>query len=450
LRSGLDGHVTVIGGGLAGSEAAWQVARQGVPVTLYEMRPMRTTAAHQTDRLAEIVCSNSLGSNAVDRALGLLKAELRRLGSLILACADASAVPAGDALAVGREAFSDAVTQAILKEPLITLLREEVTEFPPSGPGEATIVASGPLTSPALAKELQHLAGEESFYFFDAMAPIVTAESIDMSIAFRATRWRRPDEEGAGQYINCPMDQAEYEAFVDAVKRADKLPLEEFSGDAAGRRYFEGCLPIEVLAERDPLALAYGPMRPVGIRDPRTDRRPHAVVQLRQDNVAGSLYNLVGFQTNMRWSEQARVLRMIPGLQNAEFVRLGQMHRNAFVDSPRLLLPTLQWHDRPDLLLGGQITGTEGYVGSTASGLLAGLNAARIVRGLQPVSLPATTMLGALVNYITHAKSEDFQPMKANMGIMPALAEPLRGKRERGAAYAARALGDLEAFLALL
>ena len=473
--------VVVIGAGLAGSEAAWQAAQRGAQVTLYEMRPGRMTPAHETDRMAELVCSNSLGSNLPDRALGLLKNELRRLGSLIIACADRTAVPAGAALAVGREAFSQAVTEAIASHPNITVRREEVTAIPEN---VLTVIATGPLTSASLVGAIRALTGQDSLYFFDAMAPIVTAESVDMEIAWRGNRWQRgsrgveeqrSDDAGelvslstclpdpSGDYINCPLTRDEYFAFVEAVSAAEKASLHEFEADEAARRYFEACLPIEVLAGRDPQALAFGPMTPIGLRDPRTGRRPFAVVQLRQDNVAGTLYNLVGFQTNIKWSDQERVLRMIPGLARAEFVRFGQMHRNTFIDSPRLLRPTLQWHDRESLFFAGQITGTEGYVGSTASGLLAGLNAVRVALGQPPVTLPATTMMGALFHYITQARAVDavpdepparraaaFQPMKANFGLMPELDAPPRDKRKRHAVYAERALVDLEAWLAAL
>jgi methylenetetrahydrofolate--tRNA-(uracil-5-)-methyltransferase len=477
----LPAAVVVIGAGLAGSEAAWQAAQAGAHVTLYEMRPGRTTPAHETDRLAELVCSNSLGSNLPDRALGLLKNELRRLGSLIIACADRTAVPAGAALAVGRGAFSQAVTDAILAHPRITLRREEMSAIPEN---VLTVIAAGPLTSAPLAEAIRALAGQDSLSFFDAMAPIVTAESIDMEIAWRGNRWQRgssgveeqrSDDAGElvslstclpdppGDYVNCPLTRDEYFAFVEAVNAAEKTELHEFEADEPARRYFEACLPIEVLAARDPQALAFGPMTPMGLRDPRTGRRPFAVVQLRQDNVAGTLYNLVGFQTNIKWSDQERVLRMIPGLARAEFVRFGQMHRNTFIDSPRLLRPTLQWHDRDGLFFAGQITGTEGYVGSTAGGLLAGLNAVRVARGQPPVTLPPTTMMGALFHYITQARAVDavpdepparraaaFQPMKANFGLMPELVAPPRDKRKRHAAYADRALVDLEAWLAAL
>jgi methylenetetrahydrofolate--tRNA-(uracil-5-)-methyltransferase len=455
-------NVVVIGAGLAGSEAAWQAAQRGAQVMLYEMRPVRMTAAHQTDRMAELVCSNSLGSNLPDRALGILKNELRRLGSLNIACADASALPAGDALAVGRDDFSRAVTEAVSGHPNISVRRLEVTGFSDFLPGlghEASerapvplVVATGPLTSPALSEAVRDLAGQRDLYFFDAMAPIVALDSINLDVAFRANRWDKTpggaEIEDTGDYINCPMSKEEYYGFVEAVNAAEKISLREFERDAEAQRYFEGCLPIEVLAGRDPDALAYGPMRPVGLRDPRTGRRPWAVVQLRQDNVAGTLYNIVGFQTNIKWGDQERVLRMIPGLENADFVRFGQMHRNTFINSPQLLRPTLQWHDRPSLFFAGQITGTEGYVGSTAGGWLAGVNAFRITQGHEPIALPPTTMMGALFHYITHAEPAEFQPMKANLGLLPPLDSPPHGKRERAAAYAARAQADLEAAVA--
>jgi methylenetetrahydrofolate--tRNA-(uracil-5-)-methyltransferase len=447
-----DPDVVVLGAGLAGSEAAWQAAQRGLRVRLYEMRPLRTTPAHQTDQFAELVCSNSLGSSAPDRALGLLKNELRRLGSLNIAAADAHAVPAGDALAVDRDAFSDEITRRVSAHPGIEVRREELTTLPTSRP---TIVATGPLTSPALAETIRRFAGENHLFFFDAMAPIVTADSVNLEVAFRANRYglsrRRSAPADApgerGDYLNCPMNDEEYEAFVAAVNAAEKISLRDFEQDDESRRYFEGCLPIEVLAARDVQALAYGPMRPVGLTDPRTGRRPCAVVQLRQDNVASTLYNLVGFQTNIRWGDQERVLRMIPGLEHAEFVRFGQMHRNVFINSPRLLRPTLQWHDHDDLFFAGQITGTEGYVGSTASGLLAGINAALVATGQAPVIMPTTTMLGALLHYITHAEAKDFQPMKANFGLLPALPELVRDKRLRSVAHAARATEALEQVL---
>ncbi|HHS97059.1 MAG TPA: FADH(2)-oxidizing methylenetetrahydrofolate--tRNA-(uracil(54)-C(5))-methyltransferase TrmFO [Chloroflexi bacterium] len=433
-------RLVVVGGGLAGSEAAWQAAERGVEVVLYEMRPRKMTPAHVTDRLAELVCSNSLGSDLPDRAPGLLKAELRRLGSLILACADATRVPAGSALAVDRERFAEEVTRRIEAHPRIRVVREEVTEIP-EGP---VVIATGPLTSESLTRAIGDLTGQEYLYFYDAMAPIVTAESIDMSIAFRASRYGR----GGADYINCPMTREEYERFVDALVTAERIPLRDFEREDP--RFFEGCLPIEVLAARGRDALAYGPLRPVGLIDPRTGKRPYAVVQLRRDNLAGTLYNMVGFQTNLRYGEQERVFRMIPGLERAEFVRYGQMHRNTFLNAPLLLEPTMAFRGRPGLFFAGQITGVEGYVGSVGSGWVAGVNAARFVLGEEPLVLPRTTMLGALCYYVSHADPRTFQPMKANFGLLPPLSPPVRDKRRRYRAYVERALADLEAALAAL
>jgi methylenetetrahydrofolate--tRNA-(uracil-5-)-methyltransferase len=432
-------RVIVIGGGLAGSEAAWQAAERGMEVTLYEMRPEQMTPAHVSDRLAELVCSNSLGSNLTDRAPGLLKEELRRLGSLVLACADENAVPAGGALAVGRESFARAVTERIVSHPRITLRREEIRSIPE---GQTTIVATGPLTSATLAGEIADLSGSKHLYFYDAMAPIVSIESVDTSIAFRASRYDRG--EGDGDYVNCPMSQAEYERFVRELVGAESIPLRDFEQEDA--KFFEACLPVEVMARRGERALAFGPLKPVGLTDPRTGQRPYAVVQLRQDNQAGTLYNLVGFQTNLKWGEQERVFRLIPGLERAEFVRFGQMHRNTFINSPALLRPSMQFRTRDDLFFAGQITGSEGYVGSIATGLVAGLNAARLARDQEAVSFPPTTMLGALCAYVCSADPAGFQPMKANFGLLPALDPPVRKKRARYAAYARRALADLEAF----
>ena len=441
--------VIVIGGGLAGCEAAWQAASRGLRVALYEMRPLRPTPAHQTGDLAELVCSNSLGSNLPDRAPGLLKQELRRLGSLILACADATAVPAGGALAVGREAFSGAVTRAIARHPRIEVIRAEVTEIPEEA---LTVIASGPLTSDRLAASLARLCGEPSLYFYDAVAPIVAYESINQEHAFRATRY----DHGDADYVNLPLTRDEYDAFVAALGSAEMHSLRDFERE--DKRFFEACLPVEVLAKRGPLALAYGPLRPVGLIDPRTSRRPYAVVQLRQDDRAGSLYNLVGFQTNLTWPEQKRVFGMIPGLERAEWVRYGQMHRNTFLDAPHLLDATTRFRGRPNLFLGGQIAGTEGYAGSTASGLVAGLNAARSALGQEPLIFPRTTVLGALLAYIAGGElasgdqgpgmsGDGFQPMKPNFGLLPPLNPPVRRKRERYAALVARAQRDLDEFL---
>lgn len=436
-----DRVLNVVGGGLAGSEAAWQAAERGIEVILWEMRPHRMTPAHVSDRLAELVCSNSLGSDLPDRAGGLLKAELRRLGSLILACADEARVPAGGALAVGRERFAELVTQRIEAHPRITIRREEVTRVP-EGP---VIIATGPLTSSALAEDIGRLVGEAYLYFYDALAPIVTRDSINMEIAFRASRYGRGEDE-EGDYINCPLDEEEYRRFVEALLSAKRIELRDFEKEDP--KFFEGCLPIEVQAARGPDALAFGPLRPVGLIDPRTGKRPYAVVQLRQDDLAGTLYNMVGFQTNLLWPEQRRVFRLIPGLENAEFVRLGQMHRNTFLNAPRLLRPTLQYRGRDDLFFAGQITGVEGYVGNAGTGLLAGINAARLMKGEPLWVLPPETMLGALIHYICHADPRHFQPMKANFGILPPLEPPVRNKRQRYARYSERALAALEAFLA--
>jgi methylenetetrahydrofolate--tRNA-(uracil-5-)-methyltransferase len=434
----------IIGGGLAGSEAAWQAAQRGLKVHLYEMRPIRQTGAHQTHDLAELVCSNSLGSDLPDRASGLLKNETRLLGSMLLECAESASLPAGGALAVDREFFARRVTERIESHPNIEVVREEVKQIPDS----PAIIASGPLTSPALSQSIAKLGREEHLYFFDAIAPVIHAESIDMNIAFRASRYGTGEQE-EGDYINCPFTQEEYYRFVEALLHAERIELRSFeeaikTGVKAGH-FFEGCLPVEIIAERGLDSLAFGPMRPVGLRDPRTGKRPYAVVQLRQDNLAGSLYNLVGFQTNLRFPEQKRVFRLIPGLENAEFLRHGQMHRNTFIASPKLLRPTLQHVTRDDLLFAGQITGVETYMGNIATGLLAGVNVARLLNGEQPITLPQTTMLGALCHYITHADLKDFQPMKANFGILPPLEFTTKvGKRERSRIYAERALADLQ------
>jgi len=434
-------EVTVVGGGLAGSEAAWQLAERGHHVELFEMRPDRPTGAHATQQLAELVCSNSLGSQLQDRAPGVLLAELEHLGSLLIECARQTELPAGGALAVDRSAFSDLVTERLDKHPLIDVVREEVRSIP----GGVAVIATGPLTSPAMSDELAKLSGEQHLYFFDAISPIVEADSIDRSIAYRASRYGRGVRE-EGDYINCPMTEDEYGTFVQALISAERIPLRSFEsaisdGVRAGmHRYFESCLPLEILAERGEKSLAFGPLRPVGLDDPRTGRRPYAVVQLRQDDLVGDLYNLVGFQTNLKYGEQRRVLRMIPGLEQAQFARYGQMHRNTFMNSPQLLEPTLQFRGRKDLFFAGQITGVEGYMGNIATGLLAGVNAARLTDGEEPLELPPETMLGALCHYITHAAPKNFQPMKANFGILPPLPPGKRmNRRERARAHAARA-----------
>jgi methylenetetrahydrofolate--tRNA-(uracil-5-)-methyltransferase len=434
----------VIGGGLAGSEAAYQAAQRGLKVRLFEMRPTLQTGAHQTHDLAELVCSNSLGSNLPDRASGLLKNEMRMLGSMLLECAETASLPAGGALAVDRELFARLVTERIEAHPKIEIIRQEIKEIP----NTPTIIAGGPLTSPALSESIAALSSEEHLFFFDAIAPIVHADTIDMETAFRASRYDK-GEQDEGDYINCPFTKDEYYTFVAALLQSQRIELRTFedaikSGVKAGR-FFEGCLPVEIIAERGVDSLAFGPMRPVGLRDPRTGKRPYAVVQLRQDNLAGSLYNLVGFQTNLKFPEQKRVFRLIPGLENAEFLRYGQMHRNTFIASPRLLRPTLQHIQRDDLFFAGQITGVEGYMGNIATGLLAGWNAARLLHDEETLTLPQTTMLGALCHYVTHADLKDFQPMKANFGILPSLELTSKiGKRERGSAYAERAIADLQ------
>lgn len=433
----MEPSVIVIGGGLAGSEAAWQLAERGFAVDLYEMRPRKTTGAHVSDQLSELVCSNSFGSKLPDRASGLLKTELDMLRSLLLDCAEQAAVPAGGALAVDREAFSQSVTNALTSHPNIRIIREEMTAIPDA----PTIIASGPLTSPALAEKIAQLTGQEHLYFYDALAPIVAADSIDMSIAFRASRYGRGDED-EGDYINCPMNRDEYERFVDAVLAAEKIELRDFERE--DEHFFEGCLPVEQIASRGRDALAFGPMRPVGLTDPRTGRRPYAVVQLRQDNLMGSLYNLVGFQTNLRWGDQKTVLRMIPGLENAEFLRYGQMHRNTFINSPTLLHPTLAFMGRASLFFAGQITGVEGYMGNVATGLVAALNMARTLQNKPTWTIPTTTMLGALCHYVTHAEPKHFQPMKANFGILPELPTRIKDKRARYAAYVERATNDMK------
>ncbi len=441
-------RVHVIGGGLAGSEAAWQLARHGVPVTLHEMRPMRSTAAHRGPGLAELVCSNSLRSDDAEaNAVGLLHEEMRRAGSLILAAADATRVPAGSALAVDREAFSAAVEDALAGEPLVTVCREEV-EGPPPEIWDSVIIATGPLTSPALAEALRDLTGEDALAFFDAIAPVVHRETIDFTKAWFQSRY---DKGGGRDYINCPLSREQYEAFIAALLSAEAMEFKAWEKDTP---YFEGCLPIEVMAGRGRDTLAHGPMKPVGLTNPHEPGvRCHAVVQLRQDNALATLYNMVGFQTKLRHGEQIRVLRMIPGLENAEFARLGGLHRNTFINSPRLLDATLRLKARPALRLAGQITGCEGYVESAAIGLLAGRFAAAERKGRAPRLPPPTTALGALLGHITGgATAETFQPMNINFGLFPPLdaeigRRPPRG-RERKQAMSARALTDLAGWLA--
>lgn len=431
-------ELIIVGGGLAGCEAAWQAAESGVEVSLYEMRPVRMTPAHETEGLAELVCSNSLGSNRPDKAPGLLKSELRGLGSLIIACAEATAVPAGSSLAVDRDAFSNLVSERVAAHPLITVIREEVTAIP-AGPA---IIATGPLTSSSLAGQIGALTGQDHLYFYDAVSPIVQADTIDMTVAFRQSRYDRGERE-EGDYINCPMTREEYETFVAALLSAETITLKQFEREDP--HFFEGCMPVETLARRGEQALAFGPMRPVGLIDPRTGRRPYAVVQLRQDNLAATLYNIVGFQTNLRWGEQKRVLRLIPGLAGAEFARYGMLHRNTYINAPATLHPTLQYRNRADLFFAGQITGVEGYAGNAATGLLAGINASRMLQSGHPVILPPSTMLGALCHYIAHSTPRDFQPMKANFGILPPLHDGV-AKGDRPELYVNRALTAMRRF----
>ncbi|MFS8924422.1 FADH(2)-oxidizing methylenetetrahydrofolate--tRNA-(uracil(54)-C(5))-methyltransferase TrmFO [Synechococcus sp. B60.1] len=428
--------IHVVGGGLAGTEAAWQIAQLGVPVILSEMRPVRQSPAHHTDQLGELVCSNSFGALASDRAAGLLKEELRQLGSLVIATADRHAVPAGGALAVDRARFSQALTEAIANHPLITLRREEVTEIPEG----IAVLCTGPLTSEPLAKALQAFTGLEYLSFFDASSPIVTGDSLNRAVVFQASRYDR----GEAAYLNCPMTEAEYERFWQALVEAEQVPLKDFEKEE--RKFFEGCLPIEEMARRGKDTLRFGPLKPVGLVDPRTGTRPYAVVQLRQEDKAGKLWNLVGFQTNLKWGEQQRVFRLIPGLEAAEFVRFGVMHRNTFLNSPRLLLPTLQFRRRPTLFAAGQLVGTEGYACAVAGGWLAGQNAARLALGLPLITLPPETMMGSLFQFISSANPKYFQPMPANFGLLPELeGQKVRSKQERYGRYRDRALAALAA-----
>ena len=430
--------VSVIGAGLAGCEAAWQLARRGFDVRLYEMKPKKFSPAHRYPGMAELVCSNSLKAMRLSSAAGLLTEEMERLGSLTVPCAKACAVPAGGALAVDREAFSDLVTDKIRAQGNIDVIEEEVTSLP-DGP---VVVATGPLTSQKLSEHIRSLLGEEYLSFFDAAAPIVTAESLNMERCFFAARYDRGDDD----YINCPMNKEEYEAFYEALVSAERAPIHDF--DVMNPKVYEGCMPIEVMAQRGHDTIRFGPLKPVGLRDPRTGRRPWAVVQLRTENAEKTLFNLVGFQTNLKFPEQKRVFGMIPGLRNAEFVRYGVMHRNTFLDSPRLLDADFSFRRRPDLFFAGQMTGVEGYMESAVSGLLAGMNAARRLEGRAPVILPETTMSGALSRHVAQSESKDFQPMGANFGIFPPIEPHIRDKRARYAAFAERALRDLGASLA--
>jgi len=431
--------VRVIGGGLAGSEAAWQIASHGVAVTLYEMRPVRPTAVHKTDRLAELVCSNSFRGDKLDNAVGLLKEEMRRLGSLVMRVAEESRVPAGAALAVDRDKFAQTITATIAEHPLIAVVRDEVTSIPPSSESDPVIIATGPLTSDALAADILALVGGEHLSFYDAISPIVLAESIDRSKVFRASRWNRGTDE-EGDYLNCPFTRDEYDRFYDALVTAESATVHDFDKE----KFFEGCLPIEVMAHRGRDTLRFGPMKPVGLIDPKTGRQAYATVQLRQDNLAGDHFSIVGFQTQIKWGEQARVLRMIPGLEQAEFVRFGMVHRNTYVNGPTVLDATWQVRCKPTLFFAGQMSGVEGYVESAASGLLAGLNAAAMAKGEPVTTAPRSTAIGALAYYVSHADPRHYDPSNITFGIMPPLENAPKDKLKKKLAIADRALADLE------
>ena len=466
--------VRIVGGGLAGCEAAWQVAARDVPVTLYEMRPVRPTAVHKSDRLAELVCSNSFRGDKLDNAVGLLKEEMRRLGSLVMRAAEASRVPAGAALAVDRERFAETITKAIENHPRISVRREEVLTIPVSNDRDPVIVATGPLTSETLSADIVRLVGGDHLSFYDAISPIVLAETIDRTKVFRQSRWDRslgpsaergvrgpsPESEmpppgssvqspacgiddGQGDYLNCPLTRDEYERFFDALTHAESATVHDFDKE----KFFEGCLPIEVMAHRGVDTLRFGPMKPVGLVDPRTNRQPYAVVQLRQDDLAADHFSLVGFQTQIKWGEQARVLRMIPGLEQAEFVRFGMVHRNTYVNGPMVLRETWQLREHPSTFFAGQMSGVEGYVESAASGLLAGINAAALASGQLPSSPPRTTAIGALAYYASHANPAHYEPSNITFGIMEPLTRPPRGKMDRKLAMADRALEALAVWL---
>ncbi|CAM4064674.1 FADH(2)-oxidizing methylenetetrahydrofolate--tRNA-(uracil(54)-C(5))-methyltransferase TrmFO [Bacillus albus] len=427
--------VNVIGAGLAGSEAAYQIAKRGVQVRLYEMRPVRQTPAHHTDKFAELVCSNSLRANTLTNAVGVIKEEMRLMDSVIIRAADECSVPAGGALAVDRHEFAAKVTEYVKNHPNVTVMNEEITEIP-EGP---TVIATGPLTSPDLSAQLKELTGEDYFYFYDAAAPIVEKDSIDMNKVYLKSRY----DKGEAAYLNCPMTEEEFDRFYEALIAAETVPLKEFEKEI----FFEGCMPVEVMASRGRQTLVFGPMKPVGLEDPKTGKTPYAVVQLRQDDAAGTLYNIVGFQTHLKWGPQKEVLQLIPGLENAEIVRYGVMHRNTFINSPNLLRPTYQYKQRDDLFFAGQMTGVEGYVESAASGLLAGINAARLVKGEEPVVLPPVTAMGSMANYITATNAKNFQPMNANFGLFAPLEKKIKKKAERNEAYATRALETIQNFV---
>lgn len=426
--------INVIGAGLAGSEAAWQIAKRGLKVRLYEMRPEKKTPAHHTQNFAELVCTNSLRANQLTNGTGLLKEEMRRLDSIIMEAADTHNVPAGGALAVDRETFSSAITEKLTNHPNVEVIREELTEIPEG----LTVIATGPLTSDPLAQAIKRLTDDEGLYFYDAAAPIVEKSSLDMDKIYLKSRY----DKGEAAYLNCPMTEEEFYNFYHELINAEMAELHDFED----QKFFEGCMPIEQMASRGEKTMLFGPLKPVGLEDPKTGKEPFAVVQLRQDNAAGNLYNLVGFQTHLKWGEQKRVFSMIPGLENAQFVRYGVMHRNTYLRSPEFLNATYQTKKRADLLFAGQMTGVEGYVESAASGLYAGINAALIAQGKEPVVFPEETMMGAMAHYITHASPKHFQPINANFGIIPRLEKRIREKRERNLALSQRALAVLEEF----
>lgn len=428
--------INVIGGGLAGCEAAYRIARQGIKVKLWEMRPAKNTPVHLTADLAELVCSNSLKSDIANTAQGLLKREMRALGSLLLTCAEMAKVPAGSALAVDRRLFARIVTEEIEKQPLIEIIRQEATDIKPDG---ISIIATGPLTSDNMAQSLIELTGQDSLYFYDAIAPSVTLESLDKTVIYKASRYGK----GTDDYYNCPLTKDEYETFQSEIMNADIKAGHEIDK----KELFDGCLPIEVIARRGIDTLRFGPMRPVGLNNPETGQRPYAVLQLRQEDRAGEIYGLVGFQTRLKWGEQDRILRLIPGLKAAEFVRYGVMHRNTYINSPKLIAHTLQFRKNPQLFLAGQITGVEGYMESAATGIIAGINAARLIKGRELLKMPPETLMGALINFITTSPGIDFQPINANFGILPQIEPHIRNKQQRYTAYTTRSLKSISELL---
>jgi methylenetetrahydrofolate--tRNA-(uracil-5-)-methyltransferase len=429
-------RVTVIGGGLAGSEATWQLAKRGIGVDLFEMRPVLKTPVHQTSDFAELVCSNSLRGNDLDQAAGILKEEMRRLDSLIIKVADEVRVPAGSALAVDRGLFAQRITEEILRLPDVVVHREEVASIPPA---PVAIIATGPLTSDALAQDIARFVGDAHLHFYDAVSPVIEADSIDMTKVFRASRYQK----GTDDYLNCPMEEAEYRAFFEALTQAECSEVKDFEKEF----FFEGCLPIEVIASRGPETMRFGPMKPVGLLNPSTGRRPFAVVQLRQDNLAASHFSMVGFQTHLKWPEQKRIFRMIPGLEKAEFVRFGMIHRNTYINSPKTLQATFEARSRPGLFFAGQMSGVEGYVESAASGLLAGIGAAARAQGDEPSPFPVETAVGALGRYISGSDPKHYQPTNIAFGLFPDLTETIRDKRQRRRALSERALVSLAAFV---